>query len=206
MRRRALAGGVSALGLDVCVDAQERLLRYVALIAKWNRVHNLTAIRDLDDMVSEHLLDSLAVLPHVRPNTVLDIGSGAGLPGVPLAIAHPGLQVTVLDSNRKKCAFLQQAVIELALANVTVACARAESYRASKPFDTVVSRAVADTPTIARFSEPQLAPGGLVLVLKGAVPRDDLASLPKTMTAKAVVRLAVPGLDAQRHLIVMTKA
>jgi 16S rRNA (guanine527-N7)-methyltransferase len=206
MGAQALAAGVSALGLDICMDAQARLLRYLALMEKWNKVHNLTAIRGLDHMVVEHLLDSLAILPHVQPSTVLDVGSGAGLPGIPLAITHRGLHVTVLDSNRKKCAFLQQVVIELALANVTVACARAESYRATKAFDTVVSRAVADMPTIAKLSAPQLAPGGLILALKGVVPHDELARLPETMTVKAVVRLNVPGLDAERHLVLMTKA
>jgi 16S rRNA (guanine527-N7)-methyltransferase len=206
MHAQTLAAGVSALGLDICANAQTRLLGYLALIAKWNQVYNLTAIRERDHMVVEHLLDSLAVLPHVQPSAVLDIGSGAGLPGIPLAIARRGLQVTVLDSNRKKCAFLQQVIIELSLTNVTVACARAEAYRAANGFNTVVSRALADLPTIARLSVSQLAPGGLILALKGAVPHDELARLPITITMNAVIRLSVPGLDAQRHVVVMTKA
>jgi 16S rRNA (guanine527-N7)-methyltransferase len=206
MGAQTLAAGVSALGLDVCTEAQAELLRYLALIAKWNNVYNLTAIRERDHMLVEHLLDSLAILPHVQPSAVLDIGSGAGLPGIALAIARRGLQVTVLDSNRKKCAFLQQVVIELSLTNVTVACARAESYRVANAFDTVVSRALADLSTIARLSVSQLVPGGLVLALKGAVPHDELTRLPETITVRAIIRLSVPGLDAQRHLVVMTKA
>ena len=206
MEAQTLAAGVSALGLDVCTNAQAQLSCYLALIAKWNKVYNLTAIRERDQMVVEHLLDSLAILPHVQPSAVLDIGSGAGLPGIPLAIARRGLQVTVLDSNQKKCAFLQQVAIELSLTNVTVACARAEAYRGANAFDTVVSRALADLPTIARLSASQLAPGGLILALKGAVPHAELSRLPGAITARAVIRLSIPGLNAQRHVVVMTKA
>ena len=157
-------------------------------------------------MEVEHVLDSLAVLPHVLPARVLDIGSGAGLPGIPLAIARPSWHVTLLDSNHKRCTFMQQAVIELDLRNVEVACERAESYRPTKAFDTAVSRAFSDTAHFARVALPLVAPAGVMLAMKGLYPHEELAQLPPQVVLEDVVPLSIPGLDAQRHLLVMTKA
>jgi 16S rRNA (guanine527-N7)-methyltransferase len=201
-----LIEGAKALGLDLPVQAQQRLLDYVALIEKWNKVYNLTAIRDPEHMVVEHLLDSLAVSPHTASGTVLDLGSGAGLPGIPLSIARPDLQVTLLDSNRKKCAFLKQVTIELGLGNIEVACVRAEVFRPGHGFESVLSRAFADLATIAALGAPLLAPGGRLLAMKGAEPADELAQLGAAVRVQSVVRLDVPGLGAQRHLVIMTMA
>lgn len=202
----SLSQGLAALGLDIPVPDQDRLLAYVALIGKWNKVHNLTAIRDPERMIVEHLLDSLAILPHVQAGRLLDVGSGAGLPGIPLAIARAGWSVTLLDSNHKKCAFLQQAVIELALSNVVVACERIEALRGHEPFNTVVSRAFSDAAHFARVGSAQLAPGGVLLAMKGLNPHEEIAQLPEAVALESVVPITVPGLTAHRHLVIMTKA
>jgi len=201
-----LTGGLTALRLDVPESDQARLLAYVALIAKWNKVYNLTAIRDPERMVVEHVLDSLAILAHVRPRRILDVGTGAGLPGIPMAIVHADWQVTLLDSNHKKSAFLQQVAIELSLPNVLVACERIETLRAAGGFDTVVSRAFSDTQHFARVGLPHLAPDGVLLAMKGLHPHEELAQLPESIALQSVQPLDVPGLDARRHVVIMTKA
>ena len=201
-----LARAAAQLEIVLPHGAEAALLAYVALIAKWNQVYNLTAIRDQQRMVVEHVLDSLAVVPHVVPGGVLEVGRGAGLRGVPLALARPAWQVTLLDSNHKRCTFLQQVVIELGLANVEIACARAESFQPGAPFDTVVSRAFSDTAHFARAALPLVAPEGVMLAMKGLYPHEELAQLPQEARLRAVVPLSVPGLEAQRHLVVMTKA
>lgn len=201
-----LARGVAALGLELPGSAADALVSYIALIQKWNRVYNLTAIRDPQRMVVEHLLDSLAILPHVVPPRILDVGSGAGLPGIPLAIARPDWRVVLLDSSHKRCSFLQQATVELGLKNAEVACARIESYRPSEAFTSVVSRAFSDTSHFARVALPLVAQHGVILAMKGLYPHEELAQLPAEAVLREVVGLSVPGLDAQRHLIVMTKA
>jgi 16S rRNA (guanine527-N7)-methyltransferase len=206
MEAQVLEQGINALALTVSADQQQLLLRYLQLIEKWNKVYNLTAIRDRLQMVSQHLLDSLTILPHVRPSALLDVGSGAGLPGIPLAIVRPDLQVTVLDSNRKKCVFLQQAVMELALTNVRVACSRIEAYRCERGFDTVVSRAFAETLALATLCVPLLAPGGVILAMKGTAPVAEQRTVVGSAFVKAIIRLHTPGLAAERHLLVMTKA
>jgi 16S rRNA (guanine527-N7)-methyltransferase len=176
------------------------------LISKWNQVYNLTAIRDPERMVIEHVLDSLAILPHVAAPRILDVGSGAGLPGVPLAIARPEWHVVLLDSSHKRCTFLQQAAIELQLSNVEVTCERVESYRPAECFTSIVSRAFSDTAHFARVAAPLVAQGGSMLAMKGLYPHEELAQLPAEVALGEVVALTVPGLDAQRHLVVMTKA
>jgi len=201
----SLSQGLLELGLDTSAADQSRLLAYVALIAKWNKVYNLTAIRDPERMVVEHVLDSLAVWPHVRPHRILDVGSGAGLPGIPLAIAHADWQITLLDSNHKKCTFLQQAVIELSLSNVVVVRDRIEAVRGD-PFDTIVSRAFAETQHFAHVGLPHLAPQGVLVAMKGLHPHEELAQLPETVRLESVQPLSVPGLDARRHAVIMTRA
>lgn len=201
-----LASGIVQLGLDIPAAGRERLIAYLALIEKWNKVYNLTAIRDRERMVVEHVLDSLAIAAYVRPTRVLDVGSGAGLPGLPLAIAYPSWQLTLLDSNHKRCAFLEQALIELELHNAQVACVRVESYRPAAGFDTVVSRAFSETQHFARLAASLLAPEGLLLAMKGLYPHEELAQLPPGVALRSVETLLVPGLHAQRHLVVMTNA
>ena len=181
---------------------QLQLLDYLKLLEKWNQAYNLTAIRDPWAMVPRHLLDSLAALPYVRGSRLLDVGSGAGMPGMVLAIAKPDLHCTLLDSNGKKTRFLTQAKIELKLSNVEVVQARAEDYQTAQPFDCIISRAVGALAELVAQTRHLLAPGGLWLAMKGRRPEAELAALPTDMRA-TVHRLQVPGLKAGRHLVVM---
>ncbi len=184
-------------------DGQEtRLLDYLALIGKWNRTYNLTAIHEPERMLTHHLLDSLAILNQISDAPLLDVGSGAGLPGIPLAIARPGLSVTLLDSSQKRCGFMRQALIELSLRNVQVVHARSEEYRPDAKFGQIVSRAFSDLSEFARVSRHLLADGGVWLAMKGLFPNDEVAQLQGARVSRDV-RLHVPGLDAERHLIIM---
>jgi 16S rRNA (guanine527-N7)-methyltransferase len=196
-----LAQGVKELGVALPVGAQERLLQYLALLQKWNRVYNLTAVRETQRMVSEHLLDCLAVTPYIGENTVLDVGSGAGLPGIPLALALPEARVTVLDSNHKKAAFLQQAVTELKLGNVAVACERVENWKPAARFEVVISRAFSDLGEFVALAGRHVAAGGRLAAMKGVHPYDEIAQLPKGWRVQETLPLTVPGLRAQRHLV-----
>ncbi len=198
-----LAQGVKELGVTLPAGAQERLLQYLGLLQKWNRVYNLTAVRETPRMVSEHLLDCLAVAPHAGGSTILDVGSGAGLPGIPLAVALPAAHVTLLDSNHKKAAFLQQAVTELKLGNVAVACERAESWKPAARFEVVISRALSDLGEFVGLASRHVAPGGRLAAMKGVHPHDEIAQLPQAWQARQVIPLAVPGLRAQRHLVLI---
>jgi 16S rRNA (guanine527-N7)-methyltransferase len=203
---RALAGGVAALGLDVDAAAQTKLIAYIALLDKWNRTHNLTAIREPERMITHHLLDALATLPHLPEAATLrliDVGSGGGSPGVPLAIARPQWRVTLLDSNRKKAAFLRQAAAELALANVAIAAIRAEDYIPDTPFDVAISRAFADLAQFVAAARHLVRPGGHLFAMKGVYPREELEALPPAFRVLAVPALEVPGLGAERHLVIM---
>lgn len=204
---RQLAEGVVSLGLDLDVATRDRLLAYQRLIGKWNQVHNLTAIRDPAQMVTLHLLDSLAVLPHLgEPANLADIGSGAGLPGVALAIARPSLPVTVVDANQKKATFLEQAKAELGLASLEVVCERVEPWRPARAFEAVISRAFAALADFVSLAGHLLAPGGRMLAMKGVNPVDEIAQLPRTHRVDQVIALRVPGLDAERHLVVIRAA
>jgi 16S rRNA (guanine527-N7)-methyltransferase len=198
-----LAQGVKELEIALPPAAQERLLQYLALLQKWNRVYNLTAVREPRRMVSEHLLDCLAVAPYIGENTVLDVGSGAGLPGIPLAVALPQARVTVLDSNHKKAAFLQQAVTELKLANVAVACERVENWKPASAFEVVISRAFSDLGEFATLAGGRVAAGGHLAAMKGVHPYDEIAQLPQGWQVRRVLPLVIPGLRAQRHLVLM---
>ena len=191
--------GLAELGLKLAPAAGEKLLAYLDLVHKWNRVYNLTAVREPAKMLTQHVLDSLAIVPHVSGSSLLDVGSGAGLPGIPVAIALPRLPVTLLESSHKKAAFLRQAAIELRLDNVTVACERAEAWPTSQRFDLVVSRALADLPEFVRLAGRFVAPGGTLAAMKGSYPYDELAQLPNGWTVKEAVALKVPGLRAERH-------
>ena len=201
-----LGRDATALGVALA-DAQVATLeRYLDLLEKWNRVYNLTAIRERSRMVTHHLLDSLAVLPHLRGPRVLDVGSGAGLPGIPIAVANPALQVTLLESNHKKSAFLTQAVAELQLANVQVVTERVESWQPEARFDTIVSRAFAELGEFVSLAGRLLAPQGVLAAMKGVHPFEEIERLPQGFRVQQVVRLRVPGLDAERHLVLMGAA
>lgn len=196
-----LEEGIDALGLALPPETKTRLQGYLTLLQKWNRVYNLTAVRDPDQMVTHHLLDSLAVLPHLGGLTTLaDVGSGGGLPGLILAACRPELQVTSVEANQKKAAFQQQAKIELGLANVSIHCGRVETMTGS--FDAVISRAFAELADFIRWS------GHLsrrLLAMKGTYPEAELTRLPPGWRAAEAIKLIVPGLDAERHLIVLEK-
>jgi 16S rRNA (guanine527-N7)-methyltransferase len=201
-----LQAGLSELGATLDESVQERLLAYVDLLAKWNKVHNLTAVRDPAQMVSQHLLDSLVVLPLIDARSrVLDVGSGGGLPGIPIAIARPDLAVTLLDSNHKKAAFLRQAKSELGLDNVDVVCERVEQWRPVTGFDVVVSRAFADLAEFAQLSAHLVAPSGALIAMKGLYPFEEIARLPEYFRVDEVRPLKVPQLAAERHVVVLRK-
>jgi 16S rRNA (guanine527-N7)-methyltransferase len=202
----ALAAGIAALGLDLDAAAQTKLLAYLALLEKWNRTHNLTAIRVPERMLTHHLLDALATLPHlprVHALRLVDVGSGAGLPGVPLAIARPEWRVTLLDSKRKKATFLRQVVAELGLRHVTVAASRVEDYKPEEPFDVAISRAFTELAAFAASARHLVRAGGSLVAMKGVHPQEELTDLPAELQVTAVPELTVPGLDAARHLVVI---
>ncbi len=182
------------------------LLSYLALIAKWNRVHNLTALRDPDKMLSHHILDSLSVLPYISAQNLLDVGSGAGLPGIPLAIAEPDRRIAVMDSNTKKTSFLRQAVMELSLKNVDVIEGRIESLAATFRFDGIVSRAFSDINQFVEMSRHVLAKDGRWYSMKGLVPEKELQQLPVGIEVLSIQSLTIPLLAAQRHLVIMKEA
>lgn len=197
-----LARGLAALGLDLPPSAQERLLAFAALLGKWNRVYNLTALRDETQVISHHLLDSLAVLPHLGDaKRLADIGSGGGLPGIPLAIARPQLPVALVESNQKKSAFEQQAKIELGLANVSVHCERAEAWQPEEKCDVVISRAFSDLAEFVKLTGHLLAEGGVLLAMKGVHPYEEIAQLPAGWRVAEVIPLQVPGVEGARHLV-----
>jgi 16S rRNA (guanine527-N7)-methyltransferase len=202
-----IAGGVAAMGIDLPEGAVARLAAYLSLVEKWNRVHNLTAVRSTDQMVALHVLDSLSILSHLgNAQDIVDVGTGAGLPGIPLAIARPALRVTLLDSSHKKCAFLQQAKIELALSNVEVVCDRVESWSPAKKFDVAVSRAFSDLADFVEQARHLVAPGGRLVAMKGVHPFDEIARVPATHRVSQVLELTVPGLDARRHAVFLEAA
>jgi 16S rRNA (guanine527-N7)-methyltransferase len=203
----AITPGLAAMGIAATDAQRARMAAHLELIAKWNRVHNLTAVRETDQMVALHLLDSLSLVPHLGgARTLLDVGSGPGFPGIPIAIARPDLHVTLLDSSNKKCVFLEQARTELGLANVSVACERVEQWRPDETFDVVVSRAFAELSDFVTQARHLLSPGGRMLAMKGVYPFEEIARLPKTHRVAQVIELAVPSLDAKRHLVSLEAA
>ena len=197
-----LDAGLATLGLDPALAAPLR--RYLDLLARWNRTYNLTAIRDPGEMVTLHLLDSLSMHAHVDGvSRLADLGTGAGLPGIPLAIARPGLEVTLVESNGKKARFLREAVRSLGLANARVAESRAEAVDLPGAFDAITARAMATLADILAGGGHLLAPGGRLLAMKGVRPDAEVAALPVGWEVQAIHPLAVPGLGAERHLVVV---
>lgn len=200
---KMLADGLQAMGLMLGADKQEKLLAYVMLLAKWNKVYSLTAIREPERMVTHHLLDSLAPLAKIQGDNlrILDVGSGFGTPGIPLAIARPDWQLALLDSNHKKTTFLRQALLELQLSNVSVVTERVEHYRPDLPFHIITSRAFADLAEFVKLTRHLLAMNGEWAALKGVYPHEEIAQLPVGVQVTGVDHLKVPGMDAERHLV-----
>jgi len=206
--RTALERGLQAMGLALSASVGEQLLRYTELLAKWNRIYNLTAVRDSQAMVSHHLLDSLAVLPHldfaVAGARVADIGSGAGLPGIPLALARPDWCVALVEPNDKKSAFLQQAKIELELDNVEIQPCRVQAWHPAERFAIVISRAFAELADFVAACQHLLDPAGVIAAMKGKNPRAELARLSGYRCT--VVPLSVPFVTGERHLVICEQA
>ena len=201
-----LRQGLTALCVDLPEATQQKLLAYLALLLKWNKTFSLTALRDPSLAVSHHLLDSLAILPYVTAASLLDVGSGGGQPGIPLAIVRPELRVTLLDSNSKKTAFLQQAAIELGLSNIAVHCGRVEQYQPPVKFAAIVSRAFSELADFVNLSRQLLEPDGRWLAMKGVWPHEEIARLPDEIRVESVHRLNVPGVEGERHLVVLSSA
>jgi 16S rRNA (guanine527-N7)-methyltransferase len=207
--RPTLEAGLRTLGLATAFA--EPLLAYLALLARWNQTYNLTAVRDPRDMVGKHLLDSLAMHPFVdalaaRGGSLADLGTGPGLPGIPLAIVKPGLKVTLVESNGKKARFLREAVRQLGLADVRVAESRIEAVAEPGAYDAITARALATLPLILELGGHLLKPDGALLAMKGVYPADEIAALPAGWTVTASHALRVPGVDAERHLIEIRRA
>lgn len=197
-----LSRGLHEMNLDLSPLIQGQLLQFLQILEKWNQAYNLTAVRDPEQMVPRHLLDSLAVLPYLQGARVLDVGTGAGLPGIPLALARPDLAFTLLDSNAKKTRFVRQAAHELGLKNVTVVQERAEKFHPEEKFDTLIARALASIPDMLASSQHLVAPQGCFLFMKGVIPQEDLAAVVGAYPAQ-VQALRIPGLDAARHLVIL---
>jgi len=203
---KVLNAGLEALGLTLSAAARSSLLAYCRLLAKWNRTYNLTSITRAEEMVSHHLLDSLAVLSHLPVGRVIDVGTGPGLPGIPLAIARPEQSFTLLDSNGKKTRFLVQAVGELGLANVEVVNSRVEDYQPAELFDVVVSRAFASLANMVSACGHLLSTNGVFLAMKGKYPQAEIAEIPTGFQLLGSAELEIPGLEAQRHLLMLGRS
>jgi len=198
----SLEAGSLALKLNLSELQKSALLTYLDLLGKWNKTYNLTAILEPERMLTHHILDSLAVSPYLLDGSLLDVGSGAGFPGLPLAIVRPDIKVTVMDASQKKCGFMQQVVIELGLANVSVQHARVENFQVQKKYEQIVSRAFSDLSEFVRLSSHLLAPGGHWLAMKGVHPEEEITRLKEVRVINSTP-LHVPGLNAERCLIVM---
>lgn len=194
--------GIAGLNLQLSETQTGLLLRYLNLLVKWNKAYNLTAVRDPLEMINRHLIDSLSIVPYIDAKRLIDVGSGPGLPGIPLAICYPHLAVTTLDSNGKKTRFQLQAKAELGLENLTVVNERVENCN-FEPFDQVVSRAFASLQDMINWTHQLCREDGVFLAMKGLYPVDELSDLPDGYELKACHRLAVPETEGERHLLVL---
>ena len=200
-----LQAGIAAMGLTIPPEQQAKLLDYVELLKKWNKTYNLTALRDESLMISHHLLDSLTLLPYIgNAQTMLDVGSGGGQPGIPAAICRPDVQITLLDANTKKTSFLQQAVIELGLSNVRVVSGRVEAVQNFQA-DLITSRAFAELADFVQWTAHLLKDGGRWAAMKGVYPEEEIRRLPDFVEVERVDVLHVPQLDAERHMVLLRK-
>jgi len=202
---RIIGDGLARLGGPADAALAGAMVRYLALVQEWNRAYNLTRITDLPDMAVRHILDSASVRPFLAGASVLDAGSGAGLPGIPLALLEPARHFTLVDATGKKVRFLEHAAGALGLANVTTVQARLESWAPPAPFDTIVCRALASLAEFVQLCGRLVAPGGRLVAMKGRHPADELAALPPGWRATQVAPVTVPGLDAERHVVVLER-
>lgn len=202
-----LSTGARQLGVELSPQQHEQLLGYLALLIKWNKAYNLTAVRDPNEMVSRHLLDSLSVMPFIHSDSQswLDVGSGGGMPGIPLAILHPHKQVTLLDSNGKKTRFLTQVKMELKLDNLQVIHSRVEEYQPAQPFSGIISRAFSSMENFTGWTRHLGDTRTLWLAMKGLHPADELVALPADFTVEREQALTVPGCQGQRHLLILRR-
>ena len=200
-----LSTGARQLGLELSEFQQQKLLEYLALLIKWNKAYNLTAVRDPDEMVSRHLLDSLSVMEFIHTPRWLDVGSGGGMPGIPLSILHPDKQVTVLDSNGKKTRFLTQVKLELKLDNLTVIHKRVEDFQPAQPFTGIISRAFSSMENFTNWTRHLGDSQTQWLAMKGLHPADELVALPADFKVDSEQALTVPGCQGQRHLLILRR-
>lgn len=196
---KVIGDGMRALAIDAQADTVTRLLQFMDLLKQWNKVYNLTGTRDSGRIVRLHLLDSLAAVPHLVGERIIDVGTGAGLPGIPLALVCPEKHFQLLDSNAKKTRFVRQAIIQLRLDNVTVVQQRVERFKVAKKFDTLITRAFGSLKEILSRGRHLLRAGGQILALKGKFPKDEIAELPQSMCS--VTALEIPGVSAERYLV-----
>lgn len=200
---RTLTAGARALKVRTSPEARAAMIDYLKQLEAWNGTYNLTAVRRPEDMVVRHLLDSLAVLPYLAGDEIADAGSGAGLPGIPLALARPGKRVALIESNGKKAAFLRHAVRTLSLGNVSVVQQRVEDYKPARGYDSVVCRAFATAGAAVHLAGHLCRPGGRMVLMKGRDPAPELNDLPAGFRVGEVAGVTVPGLDAERHVVVL---
>lgn len=195
--------GLDRMGLAVPAEARDKLLAFVDLLLKWNRVYNLTALRDREAVLATHIFDSLSVLKHLPPGSLLDVGSGGGLPGIPLAICDPSRAVTLVESNQKKSAFQLQASIELGLKNINTVCKRAEAFCPAAGFDVVISRAFSSITDFVKIAGHLCLESGRLAAMKGMFPEEEIAQLPPLFHVEQSIALEVPGVKGARHLILI---
>ena len=201
-----MIGGARELGVDLTDEQAGQLTTHLELLDEWGKRMNLTAIRDRPSQITKHVLDSLSVRPFLRGARIADVGSGAGFPGIPLAILEPGRRFTLIESTGKKCRFLEHVRDALGLANVEVVQARAEAFKPAERFDTVLARAVGPVAELVRLAGPLVAGGGRLLAMKGRYPDEELAARLNGWKVAAVHRLAVPGLEDERHLVELCRS
>ena len=202
---KLLDDGLKELALSLQEHQKKQLLRYIELLVKWNRAYNLTSVRDPSDMISRHLLDSLVISPYLSGQHILDVGTGAGLPGIPLSILFPSRSFTLLDSNGKKTRFLMNVKLELGLSNVAIQNCRSESFQPDPLFDTVVSRAFASLENMLNWTAQMTGDSGVYLAMKGLYPEDEIQLMPNEFKVAESKVLNVPNSDAERHLIIIHK-
>lgn len=200
-----LEAGMQQMGVEYSSEQRDMLLAYLQLLMTWNKAYNLTAIRDPGEMIKLHLLDSLAVLPHIAGKRLIDVGTGAGLPGIPLAIMCPERDFTLLDSNGKKTRFLFQARCDLGLSNIKEINSRVENHKPEVPYEAVLSRAFTSVADMVNKCSHLLSPEGLFLAMKGKFPQSELSEVGKDYKVNASHTLQVPGVDGERHLIVISR-